>query len=106
MHISVTSYVRILNVLLFCNMADVKKEHNTMPVKTYGDVIITLENCVIPASKLSPTPSVRDGLDSETEMNLRVLGCEFIQTAGILLKLPQVRKRGPKKSRHGHVVDL
>ncbi len=76
--------------LFLSNMADVKKDHYTMPVKTYGDVIITLENCVIPASKMSPTPSVRDGLDSETEMNLRVLGCEFIQTAGILLKLPQV----------------
>ena len=71
-------------------MADAKKEQPAMPVKTYGNVIITLENCIIPAEKLSPTPSVRDGLDSETEMNLRVLGCEFIQTAGILLKLPQV----------------
>ncbi|XP_022111330.1 cyclin-L1-like [Acanthaster planci] len=71
-------------------MADVKKEPATTPAKTYGDVLITLENCVIPQEKLAPTPSVRDGLDSETEMNLRVLGCEFIQTAGILLRLPQV----------------
>lgn len=29
-------------------------------------------------------------MDAETETDLRILGCELIQTAGILLKLPQV----------------
>lgn len=52
-------------------------------------VFITLENVLLPEDKISPTPSMQDGLPSETEQDLRILGCEFIQTAGILLKLPQ-----------------
>ncbi|XP_033113720.1 cyclin-L1-like [Anneissia japonica] len=73
-------------------MADTKTEANSVngQEKTYGRVVITLENCIIPSGKLSPTPSVLDGLDIETETDLRILGCEFIQMAGILLKLPQV----------------
>ena len=58
--------------------------------KSYGNVILTLKNCLLPEEKLSPTPSQVDGLDKETEIDLRILGCELIQTAGILLKLPQV----------------
>lgn len=58
--------------------------------KPYGSVILTLKNCLLPEEKLSPTPSQVDGLDRETETDLRILGCELIQTAGILLKLPQV----------------
>ena len=61
-----------------------KKEYD------YGNVHISLENCILPDEKLSETASMKDGLDKETETDLRVLGCEFIQTAGILLKLPQV----------------
>ena len=57
---------------------------------TYGKVVISLENCLLPEDRLLSTPSSLDGLDSETEMDLRILGCELIQTAGILLKLPQV----------------
>jgi len=56
----------------------------------YGRVIISLENCLLPEDRLASTPSSNDGLDPETEMDLRILGCELIQTAGILLKLPQV----------------
>lgn len=55
-------------------------------------VFLTLDNVLLPEEKLSPTPSMKDGLDSETEQDLRILGCEFIQTAGILLKLPQVSR--------------
>jgi len=58
--------------------------------KPYGRIVLTLTNCLLPADKLSPTPSQNDGLDLETETDLRILGCELIQTAGILLKLPQV----------------
>lgn len=58
--------------------------------KPYGKIVLTLKNCLLPEEKLSPTPSQIDGLDQETEVDLRVLGCELIQTAGILLKLPQV----------------
>ncbi|XP_071945733.1 cyclin-L1-like [Antedon mediterranea] len=73
-------------------MAENKTDANAIngQGKVYGKVVITLENCIIPTEKLSPTPSLLDGLDSETEIDLRILGCEFIQMAGILLKLPQV----------------
>ena len=58
--------------------------------KVHGNVIISLENCLLSEDRLSCTPSSLDGLDPETEMDLRILGCELIQTAGILLRLPQV----------------
>lgn len=58
--------------------------------KHYGRVIINLENCLLPPERLACTASYLDGLDPETEMDLRILGCELIQTAGILLRLPQV----------------
>uniref|UniRef100_A0A182NRY6 Cyclin-like domain-containing protein n=1 Tax=Anopheles dirus TaxID=7168 RepID=A0A182NRY6_9DIPT len=58
--------------------------------RPYGKIVLTLENCLLPETKLDQTPSQNDGLDRETETDLRILGCELIQTAGILLKLPQV----------------
>ena len=70
-------------------MADVKQGPTLE--RDFSQVIITLENLLIPDDKLSPTPSMQDGLDSESETDLRILGCEMIQTAGILLKLPQVK---------------
>lgn len=58
--------------------------------RLYNKIVLTLENSLIPEAKLDQTPSHLDGLDAETEKDLRILGCELIQTAGILLKLPQV----------------
>ncbi|XP_058812069.1 cyclin-L1 [Topomyia yanbarensis] len=58
--------------------------------RSYGKIVLTLENCLLPESKFELTPSLADGLERETEIDLRILGCELIQTAGILLKLPQV----------------
>lgn len=58
--------------------------------KSYGKIVLTLENCLLPEQKLELTPSQADGLDRDTEIDLRILGCELIQTAGLLLKLPQV----------------
>lgn len=60
------------------------------PQKNYGKIVLTLYNCLLPESTFKQTPSQADGLDIETETDLRILGCEMIQTAGILLKLPQV----------------
>ena len=73
----------------------VDKEKSLLPAvknvkNVYGKVVISLENCLLPEDRLASTPSNLDGLDPETEMDLRILGCELIQTAGILLKLPQV----------------
>lgn len=54
------------------------------------DVILTIERSIIPKERLHPTPSAIDGLSEEDEMDLRILGCELIQSSGILLRLPQV----------------
>jgi len=59
-------------------------------VYDYDEIVISLENSLIPSEKLDETPSMKDGLDRDTENDLRFFGCEMIQTAGLLLKLPQV----------------
>ena len=66
-------------------------EQDALSKRDFSRVILTLENVLIPEEKLSPSPSVQDGLDMDTETDLRILGCQLIQTSGILLKLPQVR---------------
>lgn len=59
--------------------------------RNYGNIILTLENAILSKEKLEgQTVSQEDGLTREIELDLRILGCELIQTAGILLKLPQV----------------
>lgn len=58
--------------------------------RLYKEVRITLENCLVPEERLQNSPSISDGLDVEIERDLRVLGCELIQSSSILLKLPQV----------------
>ena len=65
-------------------------EEKSTQARTYGNIILTLENVLVPPEKLTPTPSSVDGLDPEVETGLRILGCELIQMSGILLKLPQV----------------
>lgn len=69
------------------------KTSTTTPAKSqknYGKIVLTLYNCLLPETVFKETPSQTDGLDIEIETDLRILGCEMIQTAGILLKLPQV----------------
>lgn len=56
----------------------------------FGRITINLENCKIPFERLHMTPSMKEGLPPRTEYNLRILGCELLQHAGVLLKLPQV----------------
>lgn len=71
---------------------EVTESKEKEPLKrNYGKIVLTLENALLPVEKLEThTVSQKDGLAEETEMDLRILGCELIQTAGILLKLPQV----------------
>ena len=59
-------------------------------VRSYGHIRLDISNSVLPLDKLSPTPSAKDGLSEEIEMQIRSLGCDLIQIAGKLLKLPQV----------------
>jgi len=58
----------------------------------YGSVVLTLSNVLLPSEKLypNPTPSMIEGLPYDVEYDLRLIGCELIQTACLLLKLPQV----------------
>ncbi|TSL47680.1 Cyclin-L1 [Bagarius yarrelli] len=56
----------------------------------YSGVLLTLDSSLVPEEKRAETPSMRDGLELHTETELRILGCELIQSAGILLRLPQV----------------
>ena len=60
------------------------------PRPNFGHIKLDISNSVLPLDKLSPTPSNKDGLSEETEMQIRSLGCELIQLAGKLLRLPQV----------------
>lgn len=70
-----------------------KAQDKDLVTRTYGKIILTLENALISSDKLdAPTISEVDGLSKEIETDLRILGCELIQSAGILLKLPQVSK--------------
>lgn len=62
--------------------------------RLYSEVSLTIDHSLIPEERLSPTPSMQDGLDLQCETDLRILGCELIQAAGILLRLPQVGPAG------------
>lgn len=63
--------------------------------RLYSEVSLTIDHSLIPEERLSPTPSMQDGLDLPSETDLRILGCELIQAAGILLRLPQVSTPAP-----------
>jgi hypothetical protein len=56
----------------------------------YGHIKLDISNSVLPREKLASSPSANDGLIEDTELQIRSLGCELIQLAGKLLKLPQV----------------
>ncbi|CAF1082678.1 unnamed protein product [Rotaria sordida] len=57
----------------------------------FGHIVLTLSNVLLPPEKLypNPTPSTIEGLPWDVEYDLRLIGCELIQTACLLLKLPQ-----------------
>ena len=77
-----------------------KKEYD------YDRILISLENCILPSEKLDETPSMKDGLDRDTENDLRSFACEIIQVAGILLKVPQVSLCIPILSFQSIFIDL
>eukprot|EP00092_Neocalanus_flemingeri_P055918 GFUD01066223.1.p1 GENE.GFUD01066223.1~~GFUD01066223.1.p1 ORF type:complete len:441 (-),score=131.95 GFUD01066223.1:141-1463(-) len=71
-------------------MPGVSADQAHQPEEKWGPVVLTISNSVLPLEKLSPTPSSLDGMTQAVEDDLRNLGCNLIQTAGKLLKLPQV----------------
>ena len=48
------------------------------------------ESVLLPEEILAFSPSLKDGIDPEEETFHRVYGCELVQEAVILLRLPQV----------------
>merc|ERR550539_1845385 len=61
-----------------------------IPKDQFGHIKLDISNSVLPYEKLNQTPSSNDGLPVDVEIQIRSLGCELIQLAGKLLKLPQV----------------
>lgn len=61
-----------------------------VPKEQFGHIKLDISNSVLPFDKLASTPSSNDGLSEDIEHQIRSLGCELIQLAGKLLKLPQV----------------
>ncbi|KAF0484226.1 cyclin-like protein [Gigaspora margarita] len=51
---------------------------------------LSLQNAILTYEQLETTPSKIDEISEDLEDNLRKLGCDLIQSAGILLRLPQV----------------
>lgn len=51
---------------------------------------VALNNPLASLEQLETTVSQRDGISKDLEEDLRNFGCELIESAGILLKLPQV----------------
>lgn len=60
------------------------------PIKEFHKVVMNLDNLAVPNERLLNTPSAKDGVSAQLEMDLRIVGCEYIQSVGLLLKLPQV----------------
>jgi hypothetical protein len=52
---------------------------------------VSLEMPLMTPEQLYPTPSMKESLAFDVEFDLRLVGCELIQTSGRLLKLPQVK---------------
>ena len=48
---------------------------------------LSLQNAILTYEQLETTPSKKDKIPEELEDELRRLGCDFIQSAGIILRL-------------------
>ena len=59
-------------------------------IKEFDRILLNLEKCIVPVERILNTPSAKQGMSHELEVDLRIAGCEYIQTAGLLLQLPQV----------------
>lgn len=76
---------------MLCTVGDaqasvqISRSHQSLVIMTgeHHYVQLTLENIVLPRHTLVDTPSMKDGLDPDVEMDLRIYGCELIQLAGV-----------------------
>lgn len=51
---------------------------------------LNLDSFYLTEEQLENSPSRQDGIDKDTEANLRMYGCQVIQEAGIMLGFDQV----------------
>ena len=72
------------------NVTSVSNVSNATAQAAPINLKISLNMELLPQEKLYPTPSMLDNLPFDVEFDLRLTGCELIQTSGRLLKLPQV----------------
>ena len=79
-------YLIFLYCLLFVCSVFVSMD----PVKVFDRIHLSSSNLLVPKERLVNTPSRKDGMSRDLEIDMRVTGCHYIQSAGILLKLPQV----------------
>jgi len=56
----------------------------------YGRITLTTDNALHSADRVLNTPSRADGISYEDERDVKIIGCELIQSSGLLLQLPQV----------------
>ena len=66
------------------------------PPKEFSRVELSLDNCIIHKDRLLETCSAKDGMSHDLEVDLRIMGCDLIQSAGLLLRLPQVSLVGER----------
>lgn len=52
-------------------------------------IFTALDNFYVNKDDLADSPSRKDGVSPDVERDQRIYGCEMIQEAGILLRLPQ-----------------
>lgn len=52
-------------------------------------IFTALDNFYVSKEDLADSPSRKDGISPDVEREQRIYGCEMIQEAGILLRLPQ-----------------
>uniref|UniRef100_A0A1J3HHT3 Cyclin-L1-1 n=1 Tax=Noccaea caerulescens TaxID=107243 RepID=A0A1J3HHT3_NOCCA len=52
-------------------------------------IYTAIDNFYLTDEQIKTSPSRKDGIDETTEITLKIYGCDLIQEAGILLRLPQ-----------------
>ena len=72
-------------------LAAASSEKEPSQKQQFGRILLDISNSVLPRDKLGETPSSKDGLPTESELQIRSLACDLLQIAGKLLKIPQVR---------------
>jgi hypothetical protein len=88
---SLTNMIRnASNLSTAASVSTTSNGHQDSTATPLVDFKISLEVPLMTPDRLYPTPSMKDNLPYEVEFDLRLLGCELIQTSGRLLKLPQV----------------